>query len=181
MIKARIRGNDYIFKTKPGLFSTEKIDSGSLFLLNNLKLKSTDTILDLRCGYGVIGIVIAKKVKSVFMVDTDIRAVNFTRKNFKLNNIQNAKAIPSDGFSSLKNLKFDVVVSNPPSHVPREIISDFVIGAFHHLNSKGILCFVTESRLKPFIKREFEKVFRNYIEVAKENKYIISTASKQSL
>lgn len=178
MIRARIRGQDYIFKTTPGLFSTEKIDNGTLFFINSIELNHTDSVLDLGCGYGVIGIVAAKSVKSVIMVDVDIRAVNYSRKNIKLNKIINAKAIPSDGFASLQKIMFDVVLSNPPSHVPREIIHDFVIGSFKHLNSGGKLYFVTESRLKSFIKTEFEKVFGNYEEIAKENKYSISETVK---
>lgn len=93
----------YIFETKPGLFSKDKIDRGSSFLLEKIKIKSGDIVLDLGCGWGPIGIVTAKRFhpKMVYLVDTDIRAIKYCDINIKLNNVHNAKAILSDGFENL--------------------------------------------------------------------------------
>jgi 16S rRNA m(2)G 1207 methyltransferase (EC 2.1.1.52) len=55
-----IRGFDITLHSTWGLFSPREIDAGSRLLLEYIKVDEDDICLDLGCGYGVIGIVMAK-------------------------------------------------------------------------------------------------------------------------
>ena len=74
-------------------------------------------ILDLCTGSGAIGISIAKYVKDAKIYATDIseEALEIARKN--ANNLgvtEKMKFIKSNLFEKIKNIKFDIIVSNPP-------------------------------------------------------------------
>ncbi len=51
---------DLVFRTVPELFSYKHVDEGTMLLLGELEVKETDDCLDMGCGYGVIGISMAK-------------------------------------------------------------------------------------------------------------------------
>lgn len=176
MIYAKLLAKDYRFETKAGLFSKDHIDEATLFLINHMEINPTDIVLDIGCGYGPIGIVAATRAYKgkVFMVDVDIRAVKYSRMNANINKVTNVEVIPSDGFEDLPKVHFNVVLSNPPSHTPKETVIKFIEDARTRLHNKGMLYFVTEKRIKPMIKREFERVFGNYEAIASTNEFVIS-------
>lgn len=184
MISTTFRGKQYTFETKPGLFSKEKIDKGSSLLLNSLHVKETDICLDLGCGYGALGIIVAEQAKqgSVWMVDVDMRAIKYSQINADINKVHNSMVIASDGFEKIPFAqKFNIIISNPPTHAPKETIVEFIEGAKQHLLPGGKLSFVTESRISPMIKREFLRAFSNYQVVTKDNTYIVSQAIQDTV
>lgn len=137
-----------------------------------------DIVLDIGCGYGPIGIVAAALASkgSVYMVDTDIRAVDYTKKNIQLNKVQNAEVYISDGLQTVKDKIFDTILSNPPTHLPKETFIEFIEDSKKQLQGDGKIYFVTEKRLKPLLKREFERVFGNYSQVASGPEHIVGMA-----
>ncbi len=170
-----LRGEHYTFKTKPGLFSHTKLDKGTELLVNIMEIRLGDVVLDLGCGCGVIGIVAAHLARNgkVSMVDTDVRAIKYSKINAELNGITNVEIKASDGFEELDNMQFDVILSNPPNHSPKDTFVEFFEGAKKHLKKNGKLFFVTENRLKPMVKRELERIFGNFEKVASNSEYII--------
>src|SRR3954471_13913552 len=82
-IQADIAGTRLEFETAPSLFSPKAVDQGSLFLLSRVELQSTDKVLDLGCGYGVMGIYAAKRCQpeDVYMVDSDPLAIELATIN----------------------------------------------------------------------------------------------------
>ena len=58
-IAARFDGIELRFETSPGLFSPRAVDRGTRALLAQVELSRDDRVLDLGCGYGVIGILAA--------------------------------------------------------------------------------------------------------------------------
>ena len=84
--------------TDNGVFSKEHFDYGSKLLVNNfLKEEKSGRVLDLGCGYGVIGIILSQNKKLyIDMVDINNNAVNLTNENLKLNNIENATSFVSN-------------------------------------------------------------------------------------
>ena len=64
MIKETIHGVDLEFETDPSVFSPKAVDAGTKHLLSVVSFKPDDKVLDLGCGYGVVGIVAARLVKS---------------------------------------------------------------------------------------------------------------------
>ena len=179
IIKETLREKKYIFETKPGLFSKDNIDSGSKLLIEKMDLKPNDIVMDLGCGYGVIGLVAANLAYkgSVYMVDTDIRAIKYSRINAKLNKVDNIEIIASDGFEEIVHIPhkiiFDVVVSNPPTHLPKDTLVEFINGSKTFLKEEGKAYFVTEKRIMSFMKKEFEKVFGNFKEIAHDDHHVL--------
>src|SRR2546423_13704635 len=58
-ITVTIRGRPFLFQTDSGVFSREGLDRGTELLLEAIEVGPCESILDLGCGYGVIGIVAA--------------------------------------------------------------------------------------------------------------------------
>src|SRR5688572_15838237 len=116
LIHARVRGFDLRLMTQPGVFSDDAVDPGTELLIEAMRVSPTVKVLDLGCGYGVIGIVAAKLAARghVTLVDSDIRATRLTQRNLELNGITNADVVLGDGVHDLPpKAKYDVVVSNP--------------------------------------------------------------------
>lgn len=82
IMKTTLRGRAFTFNTTWGLFSPEKIDEGTLMLLEKVAVKESDKILDLGCGYGALGIPLAKLAPkgAVHMIDKDFVAVEYAKK-----------------------------------------------------------------------------------------------------
>lgn len=175
-----LRGQNYIFETKTGLFSRDRVDDGTKLLIEKMQIKPTDAVLDLGCGWGSIGIVAARLANQgkVYMVDTDIRAIKYSQLNSQLNNVKNIEIGLSDGFENLKEINFDVICSNPPSHSSNETLIEFIEGSKKHLKNKGKLYLVVEKRISSLIKRELERVFSNYEVESLSLKHILFLASK---
>jgi len=97
------------FETTYGIFSPKEIDQGTKLLLRYLEVEESFDCLDLGCGYGPIGIWMAKKAKKgqVTLLDKDFVAVDFANRNIQINGLSNAKAYLSNGFSCLEDQKFD--------------------------------------------------------------------------
>ena len=178
-----LRDKEYQFETKPGLFSKEQVDAGSELLIETMEIRPTDVVLDIGCGYGPIGLVAANLARDgkVYMVDTDIRAIKYALMNAELNKIKNVEIKASDGFEEVSDITFDLVVSNPPSHVPKETLLEFIQDAKTQLKKNGLILFVTERRIKPLIEREFKRVFGNYEVLATHAQYVVSAAQQLPL
>lgn len=180
LITTNLRGHEFQFKTKPGVFSKHQVDTGTRLLIEALDVRQDDNILDLGCGYGPIGIVAAKLAPQgqTTLIDTNIRAVRLAEENIRLNHLQNARALLSDGLEAVDRQKFDIVASNPPASSGLEIFEEFIKGAQGCLTHKGKIYFVTQERLKPTVERLFNRFFSNYKLVNRSRGYIISLSIK---
>ncbi len=175
----KLRGFDLTFSTTWGLFSPKAIDAGTQMLIEWLEIEQDDTCLDLGCGYGVIGITMAKctQTANVYMVDKDFVAVDYARKNVEQNHLSNCHVLLSNGFSHLPDIQFDVIASNLPANAGKELLQIFLTGARQHLKHNGRLYVVTISGLKEFIKRNFLKAFGNYRKVKQKNTHTVAMAT----
>lgn len=174
-----MRGLDLIFHTTWGLFSPRDVDAGTWLLIEYIEIDKTDVCLDLGCGYGPIGITMAKLASEgkVFMVDTDFVAVEYARKNAELNQLANCEAFLSNAFSHVPdNLQFDVIASNIPANVGRELLCIILEDAKKHLKENGRMYVVTISGLRDFIKTNFRAVFGNYKKVKQGKAYTVAMA-----
>ena len=161
--------------TDNGVFSKEHFDYGSKLLINNfLKEERQGKVLDLGCGYGVIGIILSQnKNLYIDMVDINNNAVNLTKENLKLNKIENAKSFVSNIYSEIKD-KYDYIITNPPIRAGKETIRSFLFEGQKYLNENGEIWFVMrkDHGVKSMIK-ELEKDYK--IEVIDKDKgfYIV--------
>jgi len=169
------------YVTTWGLFSPRGIDEGTELLAKYLEVASDAVCLDLGCGYGPLGLTLAKLAPQgrVHLVDKDFVAIEYSEKNAKLNGITNAKCYLSNGFSQVDlSLKFDVIVSNIPAKIGGELLSIFLNDAYARLNPGGKLYVVTISGLKDYMKRNLTEVFGNYDKLKQSRTYTAALSVK---
>lgn len=178
--QTELRGVPLTFSTTWGLFSPKTVDAGTLLLIEHLDLQEGDTCLDLGCGYGAVGVTLAKCVPTgtIYMVDKDFVAVNYARKNAEQNRLENCHVLLSNGFSHLPDIQFDLIVSNLPANVGKELLQIFLSDAERHLKPGGRLYVVTISGLRKFIKRNFMTIFGNYQKVKQRNTHTVAMATR---
>ena len=182
VLDVELLGSRFNLHTRWGVFSPRSIDDGTLLLLKYISADDDDVCLDLGCGYGPIGLALARQCHKgqVHMVDKDFVAVELANYNAKINNINNAKAYLSDAFIQVPSeIKFNKIISNIPAKVGREQLSIILYDAFDALESGGAITVVTINGLKDFIKNNFKSVFGNYKKIKQGQKYIVSQATKQ--
>ncbi|MBI3385112.1 class I SAM-dependent methyltransferase [Candidatus Gottesmanbacteria bacterium] len=175
VFQKNLRGFNFTFHSTWGLFSPKNIDEGTELLINNIDVKPDDVSLDLGCGYGAAGIVIAKLSPEgvVHMVDKDFVAIDYANKNIAVNNINNCKIYLSNGFSNVSDIKFDNIVCNVPAKTGKELYWIMMEDAKKHLKPEGKLYFVFISGLKEFFKRNFKEIFGNYTTVVASKTYTV--------
>lgn len=181
VIKTKFNGSNFTFNTTWGLFSPEKIDEGTEILINNLKPKENDTILDLGCGYGAIGIALARLAPKgvVHMTDKDFVAVEYAKKNAELNNTTNTLSYLSNGFDQIpKNIKFDIIVSNLPAKISKEFFWILFAEAKEFLKTGGSFYVVTIAGLQRFTENNFNKIFGNYELLDSKKTYFVAKTKK---
>jgi 16S rRNA (guanine1207-N2)-methyltransferase len=181
VFNANLRGQNFTFHSTWGLFSPQHIDEGTQLLIDHLEVGERDAVLDIGCGYGVIGLTITKLAPqgNVHMIDKDFVAVEYAKKNAEINDLQNCQVYLSNGFSHVpQDAKFDLIVSNLPAKPEREFFDILLADAKEHLNPNGKLYVVTINGLREFIKRNFQEVFGNYEKVKQGQKYTVGLAQK---
>lgn len=148
MIKTTIKGVNLQFKTAPGVFSPQGIDEGTLAMLSQVTPKPEDRVLDLGCGYGVVGILCAKIIgdHKVVMVDINPTAVDLARQNAELNAVPQIRIYQSDGFDHLPQTDFTLILSNPPYHSDFSVAKGFIEKGFNRLTLGGRLFMVTKRK-----------------------------------
>lgn len=136
--------NIFMFKSDNGVFSKNKIDYASLFLVKTFfsnKKKEYNSILDIGCGYGFIGITVSKLLnKHVDMADINKRAVHLCKMNI-IDNKVDANVFESNIYESITS-KYDLIITNPPIRAGKEVLLEFIKGGLKRLNKDGELWFV---------------------------------------
>lgn len=142
LIKVKINNQDYSFYVDNGVFSKRGLDFGTRSLLENLDIERIEgDVLDFGCGYGPIGIYIAKNTDAlVDMIDINNRSLNLALKNSKLNDVS-VNIFESNIYSNVSK-KYDFIITNPPIRVGKKILYDILFGAYDHLKDNGELWLV---------------------------------------
>jgi 16S rRNA (guanine1207-N2)-methyltransferase len=144
-IAIEMRGQAFTFITDRGVFSKNHLDEGSRILIETLSERELgNSVLDLGCGWGPVGILLALYQPSahVTLADINARALALARSNVTKHRLQNRTTIiESDGFQAIKTM-FDSIVTNPPIRAGKSVIYGFYLEAKRHLNSGGSLYLV---------------------------------------
>ena len=137
------RGIPLSFRTDAGVFSKGEVDTGTRLLLEALPEEMAGDILDLGCGWGVIGIAVKRKWPEtrVMMADVNTRALELSRENAKLNRA-GVTCVESDGMAALAGKTFDAVITNPPIRAGKQVIYKMFADAAKSLNPGGALYLV---------------------------------------
>lgn len=159
------------FTSDLGVFSKDKVDFGSRLLVETYIKQGIPNVslLDVGCGYGFIGISLAKfKGTKSTLVDVNKRAVHLAKMNIKNNGVD-AEAFESDIYSSVTG-KYDVVITNPPIRTGKQTVMKFLTEAKEYLAEKGELWIVI--RKDQGAKSAIEKLkdFYTSVEVVEKSK-----------
>lgn len=163
-----------------GLFSPREIDEGTELMLRYLNPEPDARGIDLGCGYGPIGLTLAKRAPrgNMVLLDKDFVAVDYSNQNAALNSITNAEARLSNGFSAITDDGYDLVVSNIPAKVGKEMLYLLLADAHRLLKPGGEITVVTVNGLRQFIKRQFNDIFGNYDKLKQGRVYTVARAVK---
>jgi len=172
-IEVTLRGNKLKFYTGSGVFSIGQIDKGTKLLIEASIIQPNWKILDLGCGYGAIGISIAKAFPLAHITMTDIneRAIKLARMNIELNNLKNIELIKSNLYQNIQE-KFDTIITNPPQLAGRKICFEIIEKAKDHLEKEGLLQLVARhNKGGKELEKKMNEVFGNVEEIAKKGGY----------
>lgn len=178
----RFLGVCYTFVTDNGVFSKSEVDFGTWVLLKTICAQNLgDRILDLGCGYGVVGVVCKKMFPStdIVCVDVNPRAVELTVLNAKKNEVE-LEVKESNNYSNVEG-EFSSIITNPPIRAGKSVIYAMFEDGIKHLVSGGCLWVVIRKQQGALsAKKKIEEVYGNCEIVDKEKGYMILKAIKKS-
>lgn len=179
MFNINVKGFDMKFNTSHEVFSPQNVDKGTLAMLSTIEFKDDDKVLDLGCGYGIVGILSAKIVGAgnVVMTDIDDSALELARENLVLNEIEGVRLHQSDGFKSIDEKDFTLIISNPPYHVDFSVPKEFIEKGFNRLSIGGKMYMVTKR--KEWYKNKLISIFGG-VKITEIEGYFIFMAEKKT-
>jgi len=167
-------------KSSSSIFSKKKIDLGTYNLLTYGNFDNGKKVLDLGCGYGVIGITLKKLYPEydVVLCDLNKRAIELSKKNARTNNTK-VKVIQSDLFSKVKD-KFDIIITNPPYVAGKEFLLKMLQESYEHLNDNGYIeIVVMYNKGGKSLEKAMNEIYGNVETLAKKSGYRILKSIKQ--
>ena len=177
-----LRNYRFRFKTDSGVFSKSEVDFGSRVLIETFDLPDVGgPILDVGCGYGPIGLSIAKSFpeRKVHMVDVNERAILLAKENAVHNKIENISIYESDRLLGVKEEGFAAILTNPPIRAGKQIVHDIFEQAYSHLADHGELWVVIQKKQgAPSALEKLKELFSEVETVAKSKGYFIIKAKK---
>jgi len=137
------RGHHLVFATDSGVFSRTELDRGTEVLIETLPEKISGAVLDMGCGWGVIGVAVGKHWPEtvVTMADVNQRACALSEENAKKNGV-NATVLESDGYEKVMDKRYDLILQNPPIRAGKAVIYKMFADAAQCLNPDGELWLV---------------------------------------
>ncbi|HOJ78174.1 MAG TPA: class I SAM-dependent methyltransferase [Bacillota bacterium] len=181
-IQTILRGVELTFKTDAGVFSKSRIDTGTKLLIESIKIDPQwQLVFDLGCGYGPIGLTLAKVLPgaTVYMSDVNERAVELAKENAQRNGIKNVVIKSGEGYSAVAGISFDFIVTNPPIRAGKQVIYPMVDYAYQFLKPNGWFSAViaTKQGAKSF-ERKLAEVFGNVLEWEKGSGFRVVASQK---
>jgi 16S rRNA (guanine1207-N2)-methyltransferase len=177
-----LRGRTFNFKTDTGVFSRDRIDYGSVLLIEEMEIRAGDDVLDMGCGYGPVGIVaghLSQKGK-ILMVDVNERAVQLARENIRINHIHNAEVMVSNMFENIPPGRlFDVILTNPPIRAGKQVVHTIFEQAWSYLKVGGSLWVVIQKKQgAPSAVLKLEEIYQKVEKLTNDKGYWILKAVK---
>lgn len=179
-----IGADRFYFYTSNSVFSKNGVDFGSMLLIETVVRENKGfegSILDMGCGYGPIGVCIARLLDKavVTMADVNERALELAKMNARENKVEErTKVVNSSAYENIED-KYDIVVTNPPIRAGKDVVFSFYEGAYEHLNPGGRLYVVIQKKQgAPSSKQKITDIFGNCETADKKSGYFIFCAVK---
>jgi 16S rRNA (guanine1207-N2)-methyltransferase len=124
------------------------VDTASLLLARRMAIPPTGDILDLGCGYGVLGLIAAKLAPGahVTLVDVNERATRLAAENAAANSTTNVEVLTGDAPEVLGERSFDAILCNPPIRAGKQEVHRLLADAAERLRPGGALWLVIRTR-----------------------------------
>ncbi len=170
----------FTLKSDLGVFSKRSLDDGTRLLLETIaKMDLGENILDVGCGVGPIGLILAHldSERHVTMCDVNLRALELAKTNANLLGLESQVEIVSSDVYSNINSTFDTIVSNPPIRAGKGVTYRIYDEASRHLNDGGKLIIVIRKQQgAPSVYAHLASLFSKveYLESHKGYKVIIA-------
>ncbi|WP_232701471.1 methyltransferase [Halobacterium wangiae] len=152
-----VAGDEFTFATYPGVFSGGHVDHGTQLLAETVDPDPEDTVLDLCCGYGPLGAVVADRGCETWFTDDSAVATACTRRTLDANGLD-GRVETADCAAGLPADTFDLVVSNPPTHAGTSVLHELFARASDVLQSGGEFLAVHHEALDLPLDRAFSRV-----------------------
>ncbi|MEK6816316.1 MAG: methyltransferase [Nanoarchaeota archaeon] len=177
-IKDTVRGVRLELSIAPGVFSAKRIDFGSKLLAEKMIIGTNDSVLDLGCGIGIVGIVAAHLTENeVVLTDVNERACKLAEMNSR--KIKNITVVCGYMYEKVKQRKFDVILLNPPQTAGKKICFEMIERAKDHLNPNGTLQIVARhNKGGETLSLKMKEVFGNAKDIAKSGGYRVYISQK---
>lgn len=177
-----LKGFNMSFTSDNGVFSKNTVDFGSKLLIESFELETKiGKILDVGCGYGPMGLTVAKAFpdSQIEMVDVNLRALELAKENAELNKITNTHIYESTVYDNVTANDYQAIISNPPIRAGKKIVHAILEDAYNHLQKNGELWIVIQKKQGgPSAEKKMEEVFGNVETVAKDKGYFIFKSVK---
>ena len=184
-LEVEIEGFAHPFTNHSNLFSREKLDAGTKFLLAHLPEGSFSRILDLGCGNGILGIAAKKRSPEAQIVFSDESqlALLSAQANYAKFFSDSPELVWTNGFEDQPRETLDLVLCNPPFH-QETTIGDFIawqmfVDARRALKIGGMLRVIGNSHLGYHLK--LKRIFGKSKIVASNERFMIVDAVKIAL
>ena len=155
----------YVINIDPGMaFGTGGHETTSLCIKNLEKyVKPHDNIIDVGCGSGILSIAASYLTDgSLKAVDLDKLAVDVSRENFALNNLENHIEVEEASLLTKETKKYDVIVANILAHIIELMLED----AYKLLEDGGY--FITSGIIKDKKDELLEKMLEQGFKLVEE-------------
>ncbi|SDC48916.1 class I SAM-dependent methyltransferase [Shouchella lonarensis] len=179
-----LRGHSFLFTTDRGVFSKREVDYGSRFLIESYSSPDVaGDVLDVGCGYGPIGLAIARveQGRMVEMIDVNERACALAARNAKQNQIDNVVVRHVDGAQDVIKRDFAAIVTNPPIRAGKKVVFSIYEEAHDRLLTGGMLWVVIQKKQGAASTKEKLQVLfgKESVEtIAKDKGYVLFCAKK---
>jgi len=166
------------------VFSRESLDIGTRFLLQHLpKNTNAKDIVDLGCGNGIVGLMLADSHRAahLYFVDESYMAVASAKENFQLAfEYRRADFCVTDGLTEFEAESMDLIVCNPPFHQQHTVGNQIALSMFKQsqrvLRKGGELWVIGNRHLAYHV--DLKKIFKGCNEIATNAKFVIWQLSK---
>jgi 16S rRNA (guanine1207-N2)-methyltransferase len=179
IIKTYLRNRLFEFITASGVFSKTRIDLGTRLLIESMILPEKGYVLDLGCGYGPVGIAVAVFNPKLHIIMTDLneRALRLAKENAKRNKAENIEIRKGFLYEPVSDMKFETILSNPPTTAGMKIVLPIITQAPQHLAKNGLLQIVVRSKISgKRLATTIEETFGNIKIHARKSGYRVLTA-----
>ena len=181
-ISFEINGITMKLLTDNGVFSKSNVDEGSYaFLKVLLPLDLGNTILDLGCGYGTIGLTLAKAHEQarITLADVNPRAVALCKRNAELLKLSpRVTILQSDIYEKIEG-PYDSIVVNPPIRAGKAVTYRMYEEAKQYLIDGGSLYIVIrKAQGAPSASKYIESIFGNITLLKRDKGYYNYRATK---